>query len=559
MRILALALGLLLAGCATPSTLRPRGLVSSASTAAELSRALEGRRVALVIGVDHYDSSVFGELEYAATDARSMAAVLGEPTGGGFERVDLRVGPGQTGRAALLADLRRLRAELLPQDAFVLYFSGHGTLDVDERGGRLYLLPADAVPGRLAETGLDLEALRDFFGELPAERKALIVDACFHGQGKSAIDPALSERIADVMPSLAQSGIRGLGSGEAHLFASTLGRPAFEDRTLGHGVYTHFLLQALTWGQADADRDLDGLVSAWEAHDHARTLTEQHTSGVQVPEASFRVVGLNDVVLSGRPEARREREQALLFSYGGGRWDGTSLVVDGRARGLFPGTHPLPAGRHHVVVRGTDGTAIVDGMVDLAGGESVRAADLGVRVREERLLLALRGGGGGGPPASWGLLWGDGLGVAELWAGGRLGTGKARNAWLGAPLGLSISTRRFDADGAELKHGRALVHAGIEGGWGPELGRFGLRLGWQLRANLVPVARLPGVPHATREEEAGWLFGSTGPSLQVSLDVNRRLAWTLAFTAQAAFLDVDGAGVRAHPLVLATMGVELAP
>jgi uncharacterized caspase-like protein len=554
-----LVLATLLAGCATTSSLQPRGLVSASDTAAELNRALEGRRIALVVGVDHYDSSVFGQLDYAGADATAVGDVIKDTTGGGFHRVDVALGKEATQRQAVLEQLRRLKAELLPQDVFVLYFSGHGTFDVDERGGRLYLLPSDAVPGRLAETALDLEALRAFFGGLPADRKAFIVDACFHGQGKSAANPALEGRIDEVLQDLRQSEVRGLGSGEAHLFASTLGRPAFEDHTLGHGVYTHYLLQALTWGQADADRDGDGVISAWEAHDHARLLTEQHTSAVQVPEASLRVVGSQDVVLAGDPDARQQREDALLFSYGAPRWDGATVVVDGRARGAFPSTVPVPSGRHHLLVRGTDGELLVDGMVELRPGEGVRSVDLPVRVREERLLLAVRGGGGGGPASSWGPRWGDGLGTVEAWVGGRLGTGAARNVWLGAPLGVSFSARRHDAEGAAINQGRPMLHLGFEGGWGPDLGRFGLRLGWQVRANLLPLVRLPGVVQATKPEEEGWLFPSTGPSVHASVDLDRKVALTLAFTVQGTVATFGDDELRLHPFALVTAGLEFAP
>jgi hypothetical protein len=73
-------------------------------------------------------------------------------------------------------------------------------------------------------------------------------------------------------------------------------------------------------------------VTAWEAHDWARGRVHEHTQGAQVPEASLRVVGKNDVVLSGEDRARRARDRGLVYDYGaaGQQFAGAQLWVDGR-------------------------------------------------------------------------------------------------------------------------------------------------------------------------------------------------------------------------------------
>ena len=61
---LALAALVLLAAC-VPAPIRDKGLEPSLSTAAALARALEPRRVALVVGVDAYDDPLFPDLRHA--------------------------------------------------------------------------------------------------------------------------------------------------------------------------------------------------------------------------------------------------------------------------------------------------------------------------------------------------------------------------------------------------------------------------------------------------------------------------------------------------------------
>ena len=548
----------LMAGCAHTG-LQPRGFRPSRSTAEVLSRALEPRRVALVIGIDDYQNPVLPDLRYAGADARKIAELLLSPDGGRFDRVELLVSGDRVTRDSILRALRTIRGELLEEDTFVLYFSGHGTLAETEKGkGRLYLLPSDATPADLEESALDLEVIREYLGSLPAERKALIVDACFHGEGKSVVDPELAPGLVELLESTPQTQVRGLSSGEAHMFASTLGRPAFEDPDLGHGVYTHYLIQAMTWRRTEADLNDDGLLTAWEAHDFARGRTQQHTDGRQVAEASFRLVGENDLLLAGDPNAASDSEHALLYNYEdkSGLFAASTLLVDGTAKGIFPGTFTVPGGRHHLEVRGPDGGLKVDGYIDLKAGQAVSAKDLGVLVREDRALQAIRVGFGGGP-AQWGPLWGDGFVAIEGWAALRVPRGPAKGLFVGGTFGGGVSPTRRDLERLTEK-GRGVFWFAGEGGWGTDVQRLRLRAAWQVRLNLLPLAVLPGPAHPLLPEETGWLFGSTGPVLHVGLILDRRMSLVAAGTVHLTYLDPSRLGApKAQAFGQVTMGLEL--
>jgi len=560
--VAALAVGLLVSGCAhSGAALTPRGLQPAASTAKELSKALEPRRLAVVVGVGSYDDPAFQDLEYPPADATALAEVLAADSAGGFDRVVVLADGPSTRREEILRQLREVTGDLGREDVLVVYFSGHGTAaQGPDQPARLYLLPSDAVPAELDSTALDLTDLRDFFGRLEPMRKALIIDACFNGQGKSAIDPDLRPRIDELLQTARGTDLSQLGSGEAHLYATTVGRPAFEDPNVGHGIYTHYLLQALSWARAEADLDDDGVITSYEAHDYARGRTMEHTGGVQVPEASMRLVGLNDVVLVGESAARGERDRALVFDYRGehGPYAGTTLYVDGRAKGVFPGAVLVPPGTRHIELRDGVGEVVLDGYVKLESRQSVALRELPVMVREDRVLSAVRLGGLFGPSASWGATWGRGNVAVELFGALRRARKPARGLMAGASFGLAVSPTREGATGL-VTRGRGTFWLALEMGWAGELRRARLRLAWQARATAVPVARLPGAAHATLPEESGWLIFSMGPVVHLGVALDRRMTLVVVTSLQTSpFRASPEAPVRLHPFVGVTGGLEWA-
>jgi uncharacterized caspase-like protein len=67
----------------------------------------------------------------------------------------------------------------------------------------------------------------------------------------------------------------------ALLAASSAEESSEEDQTLGAGLYTHGLVEALR-GAGDANRD--GVLSLAEAHAHASAFVEQRRTGSQRPQ-----------------------------------------------------------------------------------------------------------------------------------------------------------------------------------------------------------------------------------------------------------------------------------
>ena len=272
-----------------------KGVESVQLPAEALDAAHASRRVALVVGVQDYDDPALGELLYPLDDARAFARVLEAPELGDFDRVEVLEAPT---RSQFDAAFSELTAGLQGQDTVLVYFSGHGVLVVDEQA-TAYLLFQDGELQRAAETGLALPELEARLQALPARQRVLIADAC---------------QSEDLPAGFRLKG--GLGTehspptgADAWLYSATKGQASREDDALGHGVYTHFLLEAM--GGA-GDRDADGLVDTAEAHRWAAEQTWSWTDAAQVPTMVVTEVGHEPIYLSGDPERREELEAARL-------------------------------------------------------------------------------------------------------------------------------------------------------------------------------------------------------------------------------------------------------
>ena len=387
--ILRTALALLLA---LPLTAAAAGLVPVDVDASAVDRSMAPRKLALLIGVSAYDDPLFTPLAFARNDARGMAEVLGDGRFGDYDEVHTATTPKQTTARAITAALDALLDSAGPDDTVLVYVSGHGTLDLDwQQQPELFLVATDTERDDLPRTALRLRELQDRIGESAARRRVLIVDACHHGAGKSKVAPETIARLRGIKgPS--QPLLRVPESGyEAHLFASTYGLPALEDAALGHGVYTHYLLEALSGQAGRADRDGDGLVSVSEAHDYSRDRTVAHTAAVQVPRAEYRIVGREQIFLSGDQSTRRKAEHALLYSFDD-YYMRCAVRVDGEDMGMLPRGIPMSPGEHDIEVTTPGGEVLARRRVRVAAGDVVDVRSLHTAQRPERGRIGAAGG-----------------------------------------------------------------------------------------------------------------------------------------------------------------------
>ncbi|MDP6933126.1 MAG: caspase family protein [Myxococcota bacterium] len=353
--------------------------VVTGQTAVDLDAVYAPRRVALLVGVQDYRDPALAGLRFAAKDAQDFARILGDPDLGGFDRVRVLSQGGETSGEGIHQALLDVTADLQRDDTFLLYLSGHGTLTVDPlEGSRLFFLPSDGELDRAEKTGIALADLEKALTALPARRRVLIADTCHNGRSgsKSALDASTRETVntmRGVPP--APRNLHDVAESEARLYAAEYHQPAMEDPHLENGVYTHFLLRSLTDQQAAADLDRDGLVDIAEAHQYARDNTIEHTGGAQVPRAEYRIVGREEIFLSGEASSRSTAEKALLSALDDVLAQ-ARVLVDGTPRGELPGLLAVEPGRHRVEVQTEDGRLIARQTVRLDPGTTMAIESL---------------------------------------------------------------------------------------------------------------------------------------------------------------------------------------
>lgn len=373
------------------------GAVTAATRPEGLDAAWAPRRVALVIGVDTYRDPALTPLSFAAKDASDLGAVLADPSFGGFDQV--LVLQGDASRAAIEDALSTATADLQRDDTFLLYLSGHGTLTLDAvEGTSLWFLPSDARLDDAARTGIPINWLEERVSEVEARRRVLIMDTCHNGRDKSSIDPSTQRQLTQLRGEPpAPRAFREVSESEARLFAAQFHQPAMEDPELGNGVYTHYLIKALTRAAAQADLDGDGLVDVTEAHDWARDRTIVHTGGMQVPRAEYRIVGREEVYLSGALATRTAAERALLTATDA-ILARARVLVDGVPRGVVPDVVDVEPGFRRIEVEAEGGRSLVNRLVRVRAGETVMLEDL-VYGRTDGLQVSVGGVARQGPGA----------------------------------------------------------------------------------------------------------------------------------------------------------------
>jgi|KBSSwiStaDraftv2_1062776.scaffolds.fasta_scaffold49711_2 hypothetical protein len=240
-------------------------------------------RWAVVIGVGRYASPDIPSLRYSVADAEAFAQLLIER--GGFKKENVLLLTEKSERKPTLRDMKWALGTFLArsakkEDLVVIFYAGHGAPEIDPRGSEpdglaKYLVPSDADPNDLYATALPMDELQIIFDRIEAERVVVFLDACYSGAagGRTfASKRTRALRVDDVfLDRLARS------RGRAIITASRASEVSLELPELGHGLFTHYLLQGLR-GTADLDRD--GVVTLQELYTYLEQQVTQKSRGV---------------------------------------------------------------------------------------------------------------------------------------------------------------------------------------------------------------------------------------------------------------------------------------
>jgi WD40 repeat protein len=239
------------------------------------------RLFVLAVGINEYANPKYN-LNYAHDDAKGVLASLRDRSSSLFGTIVVEeVFDRDATREAILAAFKRISAAAGPRDSFLFYYAGHGVMA--EGGDRqFYLAPTNVTQlygddAGLAAKGISSAELLELSKQLPAQKQLFILDAC---QAAGALQTVGGFRGAAEERAIAQL---ARSTGTHWLTAAGSEQFAAEFKTLGHGVFTYALLDALS-GSADAG---DGRVTVNDLKGYLESrvpdLTREHRGLPQYP------------------------------------------------------------------------------------------------------------------------------------------------------------------------------------------------------------------------------------------------------------------------------------
>lgn len=237
-------------------------------TVASFGEATKAAKHAVIIGIDKYEDDRIAPLELAAADAKAIYDILTHPYFGGFpaENVTLLLNEDASYRNIKEAILVDLVERACFEDTVVIYYAGHGapgpatgtnSADAMEK----YFVPYDAKIDRLRAHGVAMSDVNDWFRYIQSRRVIFFIDSCYSGAsgGRSFNNPLFNTRA-----SLTDEFLEELsGDGRIVVTACEVNQVSLELKELGHGLFTHYLLEGL---RGKADIDGDGRVSISELY-----------------------------------------------------------------------------------------------------------------------------------------------------------------------------------------------------------------------------------------------------------------------------------------------------
>jgi WD40 repeat protein len=191
----------------------------------------------LSVGIDNYDSGL--KLQFATNDAQSISELFQTDLYAAGTRKLLA--NEQATREGIQSALSEIASGAEPQDAFVFYLAGHGTV-VDDI---YYFLPRDVQTGsdqQLKTSALSAQMLSQMLASVPATKQLLVLDTCRAGKFlKGAGDIYSREGLEEVRSHNLLSRTSG-----TFLVAATKEQDyAYEVPELGHGILTYSVLESM--------------------------------------------------------------------------------------------------------------------------------------------------------------------------------------------------------------------------------------------------------------------------------------------------------------------------
>lgn len=225
----------------------------------------------LSIGINKYENESL-DLTYARSDAEDFASFMSSKAEKLFTRVhSFTLFDKDATKAKIFSAIDKINESMKKEDVFIFFYAGHGSTE----NNAFYFITSEITglyQQEKLKNALSVNELQEKFRMLPALKQVVFVDACHSGSsvGTLAMRGATEEKaLAQLSRS---SGIHVMASSETD-------QQAAEIKSLGHGVFTYVLLEALK-GKADG-APADSKVTVYEIKSYIDD---------QVPEISYNLI-----------------------------------------------------------------------------------------------------------------------------------------------------------------------------------------------------------------------------------------------------------------------------
>ncbi|HLL79276.1 MAG TPA: caspase family protein, partial [Ktedonobacteraceae bacterium] len=245
------------------------------------------KRFAVVVGVNDYSGTGYGNLSYCAADAEVFYDALltyceYDPSCVTLFSDGTHKDAEKPLRSSILVAIANMAKRAGKDDSILFFFAGHGTRDAEDS----YLLTQEFRPSVVAETGIPMEVINEYLRQSNARLIMRFFDACHSGR--------LGAREVSVGPDI-QRHFLVEGEGFATLSACKEDQPAHEDPELGHGIFSYCLIKGLS-GAAATD---DGEVTLSSLSTYTIIETTEITKKLGLPQTPVYRTGLaGDQVLA---------------------------------------------------------------------------------------------------------------------------------------------------------------------------------------------------------------------------------------------------------------------
>jgi len=225
-------------------------------------------RWAVLIGIEEYQDSKVTRLNYSVDDVDALRNVLINHAGYKAENILVLKNDEATASSVRSTLGTWLPRQVKDEDMVLIYFSGHGGAEPSIRGDvkdgtEKYMMLSDSKADDMYGSAIPMSELARIFGRIRADKLLFAMDSCYSGATDQAEGGKGVMREGMKSIGLSDDYLNALtgSSGTVVLTASKASEVSMESRSLGMGLFTHFLCQAL---KGSADNDDDGLISVVE-------------------------------------------------------------------------------------------------------------------------------------------------------------------------------------------------------------------------------------------------------------------------------------------------------